>query len=81
MSSSTTLAAFARIEAALPANPPEALAGIDPASLCKTYNGIEADIKDVLPIIALIPVYGGAISAALTTLMKIADALCPVGGG
>lgn len=75
------LAAFARIEAAASPSASADLVGIDPAALCQSYHGVEADIRALLPMVALIPGYGPAISAALTMLMKIADALCPTQNG
>jgi hypothetical protein len=49
----------------------------DPKKLCETWNKLKPALKQVTPVLVLIPAYGAAISAALGVLGQIADQLCP----
>lgn len=55
---------------------PAVVENINPAELCETYGKIKGPLKVLLPVIAMIPVYGAAVAAGLTVLMGIADQLC-----
>jgi hypothetical protein len=64
------------LEAALGADK-MALAGVDPAELCKTYRKARPWIERAIVLIEMLP-WGGPVAKAIRLLMTIADQLCPV---
>ena len=48
--------------------------------VCLIYRRVKPILSGVLPLLKMIPVYGGTISEALTALMSVLDSICPESG-
>lgn len=71
------LSALDSIDAELSAASPQGLQDLDGGQLCATYRKIRGFLQGIIPVIKLIPVWGGKLAAALTFLMTLADTVCP----
>lgn len=53
------------------------VADLDGSGLCATYKKIRGPLESIIPVVRLIPVWGGKLAKALTFLMTLADTICP----
>jgi hypothetical protein len=53
------------------------VASLDGSGLCEKYKKIRGFLESIIPVVKLVPVWGGKLAKAITFLMTLADTVCP----